>query len=877
MDDLAYNTLLEELENIDKTIHEKANANSDKSESLASLNKLAAEASGANEVPLTASEEEEGDDVFGEDQHSFASAEEDPLATLPDEGNGGEEDYCPTLSPSFANVDDFNECSNQDSDSGVATDALSTSCDTDVLAGSGCDFLDTGSTTSAAATGSSGGESPDQLTATAGTDVTAQTARDGDAAFEGGGATGGGVIENASPSPLPPRSSATPSPLVQTPPADAPTTYPKIRIKTTGLLKESSQSLTITEITDDNPDGDANRGQNSLWSTPSLEDPLKLPDGDDNNLLSLFNNNESRAKDLGFHSSDSEFISLDRLEDRNRGVMTLYNPPTSQQNALESLTGLPMQALAQQVSRLQPSGNNGMHQQNVLINIQQFPSGPPQPQYQPPPMYPPPHHYPPQPMHQPYQYQPPAPMYYPPAPHGYPPPPQPPPHMGPPPPPQQMPHQQPPPMGGQQPPHQQQQPMPLPAPPVSQHQQVPQQGQQQQYRPPQPQSGPGMGGPRPQGQQPGQPRPPQMGQRMPNARPMGPRQPMARQRAPMGVRPRMGGPGGPGGMVRPGAGVRPRGPTPANGIRPTGQSPVKRPPQPNSQADMQNKKKRFDLLTPDKDDEDCQVICMQPKNTDGGLPQIESVQGGTEQAESSIMHLSDSITLSVRNPPPKPAVQEPKKSDAKAVANILATRGITVTASAKPKEKPPEAAGGQKQQLPASLNLNGAVSIIPSANKANGHAKPQSESLPTVDLTDDSGPAAAPAPQQPSPNSPQKRAGLPYRCDLCPATYPNALGLSKHRQTYHKTTGGMCELGIPLINLKQPGVMQKLATLGINSYIPMPSSGPEGTFALPVINTRNVGNVGAIGATSMLTLGPVRSIRPQMANGPKPPANVQKT
>lgn len=41
---------------------------------------------------------------------------------------------------------------------------------------------------------------------------------------------------------------------------------------------------------------------------------------------------------------------------------------------------------------------------------------------------------------------------------------------------------------------------------------------------------------------------------------------------------------------------------------------------------MQAKKKRFDMLTPDKDDDDCQVICMQPKNTDGGLPQIESVQ-----------------------------------------------------------------------------------------------------------------------------------------------------------------------------------------------------------------------------------------------------------
>lgn len=56
-----------------------------------------------------------------------------------------------------------------------------------------------------------------------------------------------------------------------------------------------------------------------MWTTPSLEDPLKLPENDDN-ILSLFNNND-RAKDLGFHSSESEYISLDKLEDRNRGAM----------------------------------------------------------------------------------------------------------------------------------------------------------------------------------------------------------------------------------------------------------------------------------------------------------------------------------------------------------------------------------------------------------------------------------------------------------------------------------------------------------------------------------------------------------------------------
>lgn len=631
-----------------------------------------------------------------------------------------------------------------------------------------------------------------------------------------------------------------------TPPPEPTVEYPKIRIKTTGLLKEPT-SLTITEITDDNPNGDPSftgdpffpeptQDASNLWSSSSnMEDPLKLPDTDDNNILSLFNNNE-RAKDLGFHTSDSEFISLDRLEDRNRGAMQVYNPQNqNSSNPLDSLTGLPMQALAQQVSRLQQSSSSsGMHQQNVLINIQQFPSGPPQPAYQPPPMYP----YPQQPMHHPYQYQQPyRPPYYPPGPPGYPPQ-----HMPPPPQPQLTPMGQPPMNQPQmnQPPMNQSQMNQNQMPPSSQPQNMNQQMQQQgtPYRQPMPPRQP-------------PPRQPPPGNRMPNGPrpPMGQRQPVTRPRAPM-VRPR-----GATGMTAVRS-VRPRMSTPQNGVRPL-TSPVKRNPEQMQQ--MQAKKKRFDMLTPDKDDDDCQVICMQPKNTDGGLPQIESVQGGqSEPPESSIMHLSDSITLSVRNPPPKP-VEQPKKSDAKAVANILATRGITVTATAKPKEKP-ETAQKPTSPLPASLNLNGAVSIIPAA-KSNGNGpKSSSESLPTVDLTDDS-----PSAGQPSASSPQKqRPGLPFRCDLCPAQYPNAAGLNKHRQTYHKTTSGMAELGIPVINLKTPGVMQKMTAMGVSNYIPLTSQGADGTFVIPIINSRNPANLSNIGSTTMISLGPIRSIpRPQ--------------
>ncbi|XP_044264826.1 uncharacterized protein LOC123011457 isoform X2 [Tribolium madens] len=585
-----------------------------------------------------------------------------------------------------------------------------------------------------------------------------------------------------------------------TPPPEPSGDYPKIRIKTTGLLKEP---LTITEITDDNPEEGGEEGKKDNGWNNSMEDPLKLPGTDD--ILSIFNNNE-RAKDFGFTTSDSEFIPLDRLDDRNRGALQLYNQNHGNQNPLNSLAGLPMEALAQQVSRLQPT-SNGMHQQNVLINIQQFPQAPPHPPpYQPPHMY----HPPPQPMYpQPYQpYQPPNPMYYPPA-TGYPQ------HMPPPPQPQMPPMGQPPQMG---------------QPPSSQAQ------QNQPYRP--------MG---PRQQPPPRQMPPQ---RMPG-QPMNQRQPMVRQRAPM-IRPRGGGMT----AVR---SIRPRMPVAQNGhVR---QPSVKRT-QEQIQA-LQAKKKRLDVLTPDKDDEDCQVICMQPKNTDGGLPQIESVQGGTaEPSESSVMHLSDSITLSVRNPQPRP--QSPKKADAKAVANILATRGITVTATPKPKEK--NDTQKNTSSIPPQLNLNSAVSIIPSAknnNKPNSSGK--ESHLPTVDLTDDAS-AVSQQMKTSSPGpKPAQRQGLPFRCDLCPAQYPNALGLSKHRQNYHKTSSGMCEIGVPLINLKQPGIFQKLSSLGIFNYIPLPSSGPDGMFALPIINGRNPGNVAALGATTMLTLGPVRNIpRPQM-------------
>jgi len=83
---------------------------------------------------------------------------------------------------------------------------------------------------------------------------------------------------------------------------------------------------------------------------------------------------------------------------------------------------------------------------------------------------------------------------------------------------------------------------------------------------------------------------------------------------------------------------------------------MKRPMQQNmQQAQSQNstmKQRRMDVLLPDRnEDADCHVIAQQKRND--GLPVIQNVQGATTQQNNrndSTIHLTDSITLSVRQP-----------------------------------------------------------------------------------------------------------------------------------------------------------------------------------------------------------------------------------
>ncbi|XP_051166457.1 histone acetyltransferase KAT6A-like isoform X3 [Leptopilina boulardi] len=351
-----------------------------------------------------------------------------------------------------------------------------------------------------------------------------------------------------------------------------------------------------------------------------------------------------------------------------------------------------------------------------------------------------------------------------------------------------------------------------------------------------------------------------------------------------------------------------------------------------------NKQRRMDVLLPDRnEDPDCHVIAQQKRND--GVPVIQNVQGATTQSNrsDSTIHLTDSITLSVRQPGSAPAqVQNTtpsgKKPDAKAVANVLAARGITVTpamqkgkSGEQSKQVPAQQQQQQQQQqtqqqrpaaaqnIPA-LNLNSAISIIPASSQRKQQeqqgqfAVPQNKQSktsnsdverpprpPTVDLTQDTPPAPPLVRRGRPPRAlltcqvcdkrfqnqemltqhmanHRATSKLLHKCNLCPAKYPTASALMTHKQTYHKEVdlglqNGGIELALPVVDLKSPHVVNRLSNLGIQSFIPLSqlSAQTGGYFGLPIVTidgarNPNVCNLGALGATSILSLGPLKHL-----------------
>ncbi|XP_046679525.1 formin-like protein 7 isoform X3 [Homalodisca vitripennis] len=257
--------------------------------------------------------------------------------------------------------------------------------------------------------------------------------------------------------------------------------------------------------------------------------------------------------------------------------------------------------------------------------------------------------------------------------------------------------------------------------------------------------------------------------------------------------------------------------------------------------------------------------------------------------------LPRSISLTVRNP--SDANPPSRNKESSGVANILASRGITVTPAVNKASPAPPPSPRSPAQPVTTLNLSSAVTIVPASQARNQFAVPQTQGRsvsrtvdrnsrpPTVDLTQDSPPVfRRNRPQRftcqvcdkvfttqetlnqhlTTHRSPGK---LPYKCNLCNAQYPTQQGMLQHKQTYHKEAQGS-EMALPVVDIKHPGTIQKLSSLGIRHCLVLSQLGNSsgGVFGLPIVaidNARNpaVCNLGALGASNVLSLGPAKALR----------------
>ncbi|KAK7067325.1 hypothetical protein SK128_006359 [Halocaridina rubra] len=324
--------------------------------------------------------------------------------------------------------------------------------------------------------------------------------------------------------------------------------------------------------------------------------------------------------------------------------------------------------------------------------------------------------------------------------------------------------------------------------------------------------------------------------------------------------------------------------------------------------------RREDINVPSRQkDNECQIIAV--ANRADGLPVIANVQGGsgsgqrassTPTSESTI-NLSDSITLSVRSSAGEKQSQRGERGgDAGTVANLLASRGITVTPAAGEKQ---DGGGRDDRRLPTAqeLNLSSAISVHPPTQREreavrerdrDGFAVPQAPVRgvssnnverpprpPTVDLTQDvpsSGshgtrhhcsqcdrtfPTASLLADHSRVHQQQQQSRMPYKCHLCTAGFSSQKGQQHHYQQFHQLHLSAGDIAIPLVDLRNPVNVQRMAALGIRSFLPLSNlqnRGAGGVVGVPILTLENLRNghmtLQQWGVSDVLTLGPAKTL-----------------
>ncbi|CAB3229637.1 unnamed protein product [Arctia plantaginis] len=305
-----------------------------------------------------------------------------------------------------------------------------------------------------------------------------------------------------------------------------------------------------------------------------------------------------------------------------------------------------------------------------------------------------------------------------------------------------------------------------------------------------------------------------------------------------GTRPRMANPRGPRPSIRPGIQVQGQ----VRGQKPPMRMPMKRPA---GMTGGPGQKRRPDMLLPGKhDNEDCQVMAMQKQRE--GLPMIHSVQGAKDK-----LNFGSQISVTKKT----------VNKEANAMANVLASRGISIKQKQKSRSPTPE------RPVPHIPNLGAGVSIkhtsktsnfsIPEAKVGGGMLACRICKKMFMNQNSLSVHMAAAHPQSKVPV---------FKCDECPASYPKSLQLQHHKRVFHNVSGPNRELGLPVVDLSQEDNLKRLSSLGIYSFIPLANrEQANGCFGIPVISVQNaqnglVNSLQALGADGLLSLGPLKPL-----------------
>ncbi|XP_050689337.1 uncharacterized protein LOC126981808 [Eriocheir sinensis] len=280
----------------------------------------------------------------------------------------------------------------------------------------------------------------------------------------------------------------------------------------------------------------------------------------------------------------------------------------------------------------------------------------------------------------------------------------------------------------------------------------------------------------------------------------------------------------------------------------------------------------------------CQIIAV--ANRSDRLPVISNAQSGsaTSGSQRTSVHVF--------------AIKEGGRNSPKAVAvtNSLASQGITVMPAAGERQDGSGERDGRQLLTAQALNLSLAGQeqdrddfVVLQAPTMRGNVSNSSVERPphppTVDLTQDvpaSGaqgtrhkchqcdcgfPTASLLADHSRVHQQQQQARMPFKCHLCTAGFSTQKGQQHHYQQFHQLHLSAGDMAIPLVDLRSPVNVQRMAALGIRSFLPLTNlqnRGAGGVVGVPILTLENLRNghmtLQQWGVSDVLSLGPAKTL-----------------